>query len=200
MIAEVRHTIAPQTGSAFLLKKGQYLKVIDPLGEQVSDLTAFAKDDPRESLSCGKTLDFAEHINITKGDKLYSNRDHVMLEIIEDTNGQNDMLLAPCSKGTFEIMYNNHEEHPSCLNNLQVNLREFGIGNDQVVGTLNIFMNVRIDEKGDISVLPPRSKAGDYMLLKAEMDLIVGLTACSAEQSNNYSFKPIEYQILSDAI
>jgi uncharacterized protein YcgI (DUF1989 family) len=28
------------------------------------------------------------------------------------------------------------------------------------------------------------------------MDLIVGLTACSAELSNNHAFKPIDYEIL----
>jgi uncharacterized protein YcgI (DUF1989 family) len=27
------------------------------------------------------------------------------------------------------------------------------------------------------------------------MDLIVGVTACSAEMSNNYSFKPIEVEV-----
>jgi hypothetical protein len=31
--------------------------------------------------------------------------------------------------------------------------------------------------------------------LRAEMDLIVGVTACSAEKSNNYSFKPIDVEI-----
>ena len=55
-------------------------------------------------------------------------------------------------------------------------------------------MNVDVNgETGKISVLPPKSKAGDYVVLKAHMDLIIGLTACSAEMSNNYSFKPIGY-------
>lgn len=33
------------------------------------------------------------------------------------------------------------------------------------------------------------------IILRAEIDLIVGLTACSAEKSNNYKFKPIGYEI-----
>ena len=58
-------------------------------------------------------------------------------------------------------------------------------------------MNVTVDgESGKISVQPPRSKAGDYLVVEAQMDLIVGMTACSAEMSNNYSFKPIGYQFL----
>jgi uncharacterized protein YcgI (DUF1989 family) len=57
-------------------------------------------------------------------------------------------------------------------------------------------MQVTIDGiTGKVSVLPPKSKAGDYIILEIEMDLIVGLTACSAEMSNNYSFKPIGYSV-----
>jgi uncharacterized protein YcgI (DUF1989 family) len=60
-------------------------------------------------------------------------------------------------------------------------------------------MNVDVNgETGEIAVRPPRSKAGDYVDLVAQMDLIVGLTACSAEQSNNYSFKPIDYEVFDD--
>jgi len=55
---------------------------------------------------------------------------------------------------------------------------------------------VRVDgETGVLTVAPPLSKAGDHILLEAQMDLIVALTACSALQSNNNSFKPIEFEI-----
>jgi uncharacterized protein YcgI (DUF1989 family) len=57
-------------------------------------------------------------------------------------------------------------------------------------------MHVTVDgDTGKVGVLPPKSKAGDYVVLEAKMDLLVGMTACSAEMSNNYSFKPIGYQI-----
>jgi len=57
-------------------------------------------------------------------------------------------------------------------------------------------MNVPVDNvTGKVSVLPPKSKAGDYIILQAKMDLIVGMTACSAGMSNNFTFKPIGYQI-----
>jgi uncharacterized protein YcgI (DUF1989 family) len=55
-------------------------------------------------------------------------------------------------------------------------------------------MNVEIDANGVLKILPPRSKAGDSIVLRAEMDLIAGLTACSAEMSNNYRFKPIAFK------
>lgn len=187
--------IAPQTGASFTMKKGEILTVIDPQGEQVSDMVLFNLHDTKERISSGKTLDFEESILITKGNYLWSNRSHKMMEIIEDTNGRNDFLLAPCSPETFQIMYNNHEEHPSCLNNLQQNLKRFDIHPDDVPTAFNVFMNVQFNEKGKLSVLPPTSKAGDVVRFKAEMDLIVCLTACSAEDSNGGSFKPIHYQV-----
>ncbi len=188
--------IEKQTGAAFKLQKGQKLKVIDPQGEQVSDMVLFNAEDPREKISSGKTLDFEESILITKGDFLWSNRSQKMMEILEDTNGRNDFLLAPCSPETFKIMYNNPEYHPSCFENLYTNLATFGIEPDDVPTAFNIFMNVQFDQNGKLSVDPPLSKAGDYVLFEAKMDLIVALTACSAEDSNNGSFKPIHYEIL----
>ena len=45
------------------------------------------------------------------------------------------------------------------------------------------------------AVLPPTSKVGDRIVLRADMDLIIGLTACSAPASNGGTFKPIHYRI-----
>lgn len=191
------NVIAPQTGKAFTLKKGQYLTVIDPLGKQVSDMVLFNYQDKKEKLSSGKTMDFEESILLTKGNFLWSNRSQKMMEIVEDTNGRNDFLLAPCSPETFQIMYNNHEEHPSCLHNLIQNLSAFDIEMDDIPTAFNIFMNVQFNDHGKLLVLPPTSVAGDLVTFKANMDLIVCLTACSAEDSNGGSFKPIHY-VVSD--
>ena len=189
------YKIDKQSGAAFLLKKGQRLRVIDPQGEQVSDMVLFNSEDIREKISSVKTLDFEETILITKGNYLWSNRSRKMMEILEDTNGRNDFLLAPCSPETFEIMYDHSGYHPSCFENLSVNLEKFGISPDDVPTAFNIFMNVQFQQDGKLSVDPPLSRAGDHILFEAQMDLIVGLTACSAEDSNNGSFKPIHYSI-----
>ena len=187
--------INKQSGAAFELKKGQKLKVIDPEGEQVSDMVLFNALDKREKLSSGKTLDFEESILISKGNFLWSNRSQKMMKILEDTNGRNDFLLAPCSKETFEIMYQHQGYHPSCFENLYTNLKDYGIEPDDIPTAFNIFMNVQFQPNGKLTVEPPLSKAGDHILFEAQMDLIVGLTACSAEDSNNGSFKPVLYSI-----
>jgi uncharacterized protein YcgI (DUF1989 family) len=187
--------LAPQTGTAFEMRAGQQLRVIDIQGEQVADLIAFNRSDKSEWLSSGRSIDYANRIYLTKGHVLYSNRSRPMLAIIEDDVGRHDFLLTPCSPETFQIIYKNNAPHPSCFANLATSLAPFGIAPDSIPTTFNIFMNVEIDGKGELKILPPRSRAGDSMLLRAEMDLIVGLTACSAEMSNNYRFKPIGYEI-----
>jgi uncharacterized protein YcgI (DUF1989 family) len=190
-----RTILAPQTGTAFELAKGQQLRVVDLEGEQVADLVAFNRSDKTEWLSSGRSIDYANRIYLTKGDILYSNRSRPMFTIVEDAVGRHDFLLTPCSPETFQIIYKNTDPHPSCFNNLATHLAPFGIAPDSIPTTFNIFMNVEIDSNGVLSILPPRSRAGDAIVLRAEMDLIVGLTACSAEMSNNYRFKPIGYEI-----
>ena len=191
----MREIIEKQSGVAFRLKKGQFLKVIDPEGEQVSDMVIFNAEDTKEKISSGKTFDFEESILLTKNNFLWSNRSRKMIEIIEDTNGRNDFLLAPCSPETFEIMYDLIGYHPSCFENLYTNLKPFGIEPDDIPTAFNIFMNVTFDDVGKLSVKPPTSQPNDHVEFKALMDVIVGLTACSAEDSNNGSFKPIHFEI-----
>ena len=188
--------IEPQTGVAFELKKNQSLRVIDLEGEQVADLIAFSREDKSEWLSSGRSIDYANTIYLTKGNILYSNRSRPMMTIVADDVGRHDFLLTPCSPETFEIIYKNKDYHPSCFENLSKHLAAFGIAPDSIPTTFNIFMNVEVASDGKLSILAPRAKAGDSITLRAEMDLIVGLTACSAEMSNNYKFKPIGYEIL----
>lgn len=191
-----RVNIPPQTGTAFEIAAGQSLKIIDPLGEQVSDMVSFAKGDVCEWLSSGRTIDYANTVYLTTGHTLYSNRSRPMWTIVEDKVGRHDFLLTPCSPETFQIIYDKREYHPSCFENLWRNLAPFGISPDMIPTTMNVFMNVDVGSSGELTIGPPLSKAGDYTVFRAEMDMIVGVTACSAELSNNGTFKPIEIEIL----
>ena len=189
--------IPPRTGTAFILKKGEQLKVTDIQGEQVSDFVCFNLNDKREYLSSGRTIDYAETIFLTKGHPFYSNRSNVMFAIKEDTVGRHDFLLTPCSADTFRIIYGHTNPHRGCFGNFSAALAPYGIEPDAIPICFNIFMHVTVNgDTGKIDVLPPKSKAGDYIVIEAHMDLLIGMTACSAEMSNNYSFKPIGYEIV----
>ena len=119
-----------------------------------------------------------------------------MLSIVEDTVRRHDFLLTPCSTATFEHFYPEKPVHRGCFGNLAEALEPYGIGPDDIPTAFNVFMNVPVDgESGLIAVKPPVSKAGDRIVLRAEMDLIIGLTACSAYDSNGGRFKPIDYEL-----
>ena len=189
--------IPPQSGAAFVLPAHHRLRITDVEGRQVSDVVLFSKTDPREKLSSGKTLDFEETLLITAGHHLWSNRSRKLALIEEDTNGRNDFLLAPCSPETFAIMYGHEGYHPSCFENLYTALAPHGIAPDDVPTAFNVFMNVQFGADGKLSVDPPTSVAGDTLTLRAlDEDLLVALTACSAEDSNGGTFKPIEFEVL----
>lgn len=187
--------IAPRSGTAFTLERGQVLRVIDPEGSQVSDLLAFAADDVRETLSNGRTFDYEETLRMGAGNRLWSNRSQIMLSIVEDTVGTHDFLLTPCSEATFRHFYPEQPVHRGCFGNLAEALAPFGIEPDQIPCAFNVFMNVPVAPDGKLRVDPPVSNPGDYICLRAEMDLIIGLTACSAYASNGGSFKPIHFEI-----
>jgi uncharacterized protein YcgI (DUF1989 family) len=189
--------IAPQTGIALNVRAGEHLRITDPEGEQVADVFAFNSDDFDEWLSSGRSLDYAGSLYLTTGHQLYSNRSRPMLTIVDDTVGRHDFLLTPCSAEMFRILYGTEEAHPSCFDNLSRALSRYGVPPDRIATTFNVFMNVDVASDGRIRVLPPRSKAGDHLTFRAEIDLLVGITACSAEQSNNGTFKPIDVEVFA---
>ena len=191
--------IPPRSGTAFVVEAGQAFTVIDPQGTQVSDMVAYARGDVREVMSNGRTFDYEETIHLTTGNKLWSNRSNVMLEIEEDTLGQHDYLLTPCSEDTFRHFYPDKPVHRGCFGNLAEALAPYGIERDAIPTAFNVFMNVPVDGgSGKLSVDPPASQPGESIRFRTHMDLVIGLTACSAYASNGGSFKPIHYRIEGD--
>jgi uncharacterized protein len=187
--------ISPRSGASFKLKKGSKLRVTDIKGEQVSDFFCVLENDHTEYLSSGRTLDYLSRLFIKEGDVLYSSKSRPLVKVVKDTVGCHDFLLTPCSCDTFRIIYGDKEPHHGCEGNIISALKEQGIEYPAIPITFNIFMNVPLEKDGSFTVKAPKSKAGDYIELEALEDIIVGLTACSALQSNNYAFKPIGYEV-----
>lgn len=187
--------IPPRSGVAFRLNRGQILTVTDIEGVQVADLLAYNSVDVREVISSGRTVDYAETIRLTVGSILYSNRSRPMLSIVEDSVGIHDFLLTPCSEATFRHFYPDQPVHRGCFGNLADALAPYGIEPDMIPIAFNVFMNVPVGIDGRIRVEPPVSRAGDFIRFRAEMPLVIGLTACSAYSSNGGSFKPIGFSI-----
>jgi uncharacterized protein YcgI (DUF1989 family) len=191
------HLLEPHSGAAFIVRKHQILRVIDVEGQQVVDLVSYSHQNPREYLSSPRTMDFNSKIYFTKGDVLYSDQSNPMWTITNDTVGKHCFLFAPCDQRMFEITYEVTEPHPNCFDNLSGSLSQFGIQPAQIFVPINIFMHAWVANTGEIDIRPPISKSGDFVDLRAEADLIVGISACSAYKSNNFTFSQIRLEIYS---
>ena len=193
-----KYLLEPHTGTAFKIKTGQILRIIDIQGQQVVDLASYSNHDPEEYLSSPRTMDFNNKIYFSKDDVLYSNLSNPMWKITADTVGKHCFLFAPCDQRMFEITYGVEEPHPNCLDNLSASLTRFGITPEQIFVPFNIFMHAEVTITGEIDIQSPLSKSGDFIDLRAETDMIVGISACSAYKSNNYKFSQIRLEVYSE--
>lgn len=191
------HRVPPQTGVAVELAPGDRLTLLDPCGEQVSDLYLVSAHDVAEQFSSGRTTDFGNTIYVSAGSLLYSNRSRVLAAVVEDTVGVHDLTLTPCSQATFDILYPDlgGAPHPSCFANLVGALGPFGVDADRIAVTLNVFMDVWTDNAGELHIDPPPTRPGDRFAIEAQVPIVAGVTACSAEKSNNDRCTPIDYRV-----
>jgi uncharacterized protein YcgI (DUF1989 family) len=193
---ERAETIPPQSGTSLTLWAGEILQITDLEGQQVSDIVAFSAADTAEAICSGRTLDYNGTIRLTTGHVLYSNRGNPIFTIVADDVGVHDFMLAPCSPEMFGLLHGMTGYHPSCFENISQSLAPYEIPRDSIPTAFNAFMHVQVSSDGTLTVVPPVSRAGDSVHLRAEMDLLVAITACSAEQSNNGAFKPIGVRVL----
>ncbi len=190
------NTIHAQTGVAFTIRTGELLKISDPRGKQVCDLFCVNANDPTETLSSSRSIDYADSIYLTTGNDLYSNQSHKMWTIEQDSCGRHDLLMPPCSLKMFQIVAGNEHYHKSCLENLSLAFKKFNILDNLISTCFNIFMNVSVSENGHLKIETPLSKPNDAIFLRAQQNLIVGLTACSHEETNDGICKEIKWQIV----
>ena len=192
----VRQWIPAGHGAGLRLERGQQLRVIDPEGGQSGDLIAYAADGS-ENFSNGRTFDYGGTIYVSTGSVLWSDRSNPMLTIVADDVGRHDMLYAPCSLEMFRMQYGVTGYHANCNDNLSTALRELGIAIGALPTALNFFMSVNVAADGRLSFEPPRSRAGDSIVLRAEMDLAIALSACPTSTCNGGAApKPLAFEIL----
>jgi uncharacterized protein YcgI (DUF1989 family) len=180
--APVQVVIPPKSGHALLLRRGQVLRVTDIEGQQVADLVAYDAEDRSEHFSQGFTRAYNDKATIAVGDQLYSNLNRPMLTVVADTVGVHDMLFVPCSRFLKEHVFGIDGE-TGCREHLATALEPHGITWAQVTDPFNVFMNTRIDEQGNMVIFEAPSRAGDHLDLRAERDLIIGVSACAGDMN-----------------
>jgi uncharacterized protein len=162
---------------AFELEASQFLTIMDVEGGQVGDLIAFNRSDLDERLSPIHTRTSLLSLKIAVGDVLRSNHRTPMLEVVEDTVGCHDILLAMCDEWRYRVDYG-VENHRSCMTNFEEALKSYGLSRKDFSDPFNTFQHTRIGPDGRLEQLAGVSKGGDVIVFRALMDVVGAVSAC----------------------
>ena len=187
-------TIPARRGRAVRLAKGQLIKIINTHGAQVVDTWCFSAEDMGEFLSMEHMRPTLGTIFPRAGHDLISNRRRPILHFLEDTSpGAHDTLMAACDDYRYGLL-GCTEYHDNCTDNLHAALRAIGLKSPETPAPLNLWMNIPVAADGGTSWGEPLSKPGDYVVLRAEMDCVVAMSACPQDMLpiNGRGMRPVE--------
>ena len=204
------------SGKSFIVKKGQRIRVHS---ESIVDFVVFDIHNLRERFDQGRTKANQRKIFISVGDVLYSKFNTVMMTILEDTyKGKHDLQYGLCSKSTYDLWWQladtptwkpvfeqqgitKREDLPDhgCWENIQDGLKGYDIAPEDIPSPLNMFQSIEIDSAGNMIARMDRDRPEPgkpaHIDLRAEMDCLVGISACP-ERSNKG--KEVRVQIFQD--
>ena len=170
---------------ARVIEKGQSLRIIDVHGSQGVDFLCYNAHAPEERYHAPNTIKAARTLRLTKGHVLYSDVARPIFSITEDTCGTHDTIGGCCSAPSNEMLYG-VMDCPGCRENFLSALAAFGLGRKDIVPNINFFCNVPVIDEArltDSVFMESRSKPGDYVELRAEMDALAVISNCP--QVNN---------------
>lgn len=199
-VSELR-TLPARKGRAVRLSAGDAIQIVNTHGTQVVDTWAFNAEDPSEFLS-------NEHMRATlgklwpaQGDALITNRRRPIMVLEADTSpGRHDTLIAACDDYRYGLL-GCDDYHDNCTDNLHAAMRRIGIALTGCPSPLNLWMNIPVAADGSTGWGEPLSKPGDHVVLRAQIDCIVAMSACPQDilPINGAGCQPTEahYRVLS---
>ena len=195
-------TIKGGEGQGVRLRSGQRLQVVNTHGSQVVDLFVHNAADLGEALSIHHSRNVWYRLQPRPGDQLWTQYRRPILTLVEDTSpGVHDTLFPCCDAARYRqlgvIGY-----HRNCADNWREALAGMGLRLPNDVPTaLNLFMNVPIAADGTFKILPPVSRPGDQVVIRAEMECVIALSACPVDMLplNGQDCRPkdVEFAILA---
>lgn len=177
---------------------GQYVRIIDIEGCQVGDLFAVSRADHDEFMSPSVTRLHNGSLFPETGQCFFTNRDRPVFTFIADTSpGCHDMLYASCNRDWYAGR--GLADHPNCRDNYFEAARDAGIRHVLQPDPVNLFQNTPPGGgDGRFFVGVTMSAAGDSVMLRAEIDCIVILTACSSERIVGGRSTPLRLEVHDD--
>ncbi len=185
-----RINIPARHARASFVPKGAKAKVINTHGTQVVDCWAFNAADTTEYMSMEHCRVSFERYRPKQGDTMVTNRRRKIMKIIEDTaDGAHDTLLAACDRYRYELL-GAEGYHRNCTDNLWETMVTSGYKITETPSPFNLWQNTPVEPDGTIKPNPPRYKKGDYVVFRAEMDLVICLSCCPQDITSINGNKP----------
>ena len=189
------HTVPARTGYCFEVKKGDLVRLTDLEGAQSIDFWAFNKDEVTEFLSAEHTKVANLSLDVLPGQSAVTTKRRPIVTIVEDNSpGQHDMLIAACDVTRYQEL-GVKEEHANCQDNLHAALKTKGIEIGFTPQPWNLFTNLPLTPDRKITIAAPDTKAGDNLILRAEMDAYIAVSACPQDQNDTCGGRPTDVKI-----
>jgi urea carboxylase-associated protein 1 len=180
------------------VKAGQIFRIVDLEGNQAADTLFYSAADPAERYSAVDTIREQRNVYLSVGTKLMSTAGNPMLEIVADTVGRHDTLGGACSTESNTVRYALEKKcMHACRDSYLLAVaehEEFGLTKRDITHNINFFMNVPVTPDGGLTFADGVSGPGEYVEMRAEMDVIVLISNCPQLNNpcNAYNPTPIE--------
>jgi len=194
--------VQPGATWSHVLKRGTALRITDTEGGANVGGIFYNRENPSERYNMPDTLK-AQHIaRLTRGSVLYSDMGRVLCSVIEDTAGWHDPLSG-CSNAALvktkygEAGYQEHRNdyYRNAYDSFVIELSKYGLGPRDMAAPVNFFSKVVVDDSGNMRFIPGNSKAGNFVDLRAEMNVLVILNTCPHPLDPNPKYQPKPVQL-----
>ena len=173
------------------MKRGEVLRITDIEGQQAIDFICYRLDNLAEKFWAAHSAKLNGTIYLTTGHVLYSDQANPMMTITEDTVGVNDVICGSCSRALDVVRYGEAKAVPGCMDNFEAAIEPWGLERKDVPMCFNIFLDYPVEEQGKVAIdHDAPSKPGDYIDLRAEMDLLAVISNCPQENNPCNGFNP----------
>lgn len=161
-----------------LLRQGEALRIEQPHGPSSVALVAWSLKDPSERLNLPDTVKVQWDTRVQKGRVLFSDMGRVMLSVTEDSSGgAHDVLLGGSTAASNAVRYPDVVTR-NTRDNFVLLAGKIGLSRRDIPMALTLFAPVRVLADDSFVWQSDMLNGGDYVDLRAEMDLWVGLSNC----------------------
>jgi hypothetical protein len=181
-----------------IVKAGRRLRVVDIEGDQGVDFLCYSAANPEERYHAANTLKKSGTLLLTTGHTLYSDVARPLMTIVADTCGTHDTIGGCCSGPSNEMLYG-VKNVPGCRENFLAELAKYGLGRRDIVANLNFFCSVPVRDDNRLAPLTfaaSPSKAGNYIELRAEMEVIAVISNCPQVNNPCNSGRPTPIKVM----